>query len=260
MAKTLAASIHGEFHRVQFTPDLLPSDIVGSSIYNPKDANFHFRKGPVFTNVLLADEINRASPRTQSALLEAMSERQATIDGHTYELPEPFIVIATENPIEYHGTYPLPEAQLDRFAMQLILGYPDEDHELEILYSRREVDPLKSIEPVISGEEICKIQEEVKQVEIEKSIGRYIVSLIRATRKDSRIKLGTSPRALLTLSRCAQSLAYVQNRDYVIPDDIKQLAVKVLSHRLVLDNKAKYSGVTSASIIEDIISKLEVPV
>lgn len=260
LAKALAKSISGDFHRVQFTPDLLPADIVGTSIYNPRDACFEFRKGPVFTNILLADEINRASPRTQSALLEAMNESQVTIEGKTYPLIKPFMVIATQNPIEYHGTYPLPEAQLDRFAMQLVLGYPDEENEVEIVYSRKEKDPLDTIEPVIDCEHICKILERVRKVDIEKSVAQYMLSIIRATREDVQLKLGASPRAFISLSRCAQAMASLEGRDYVLPDDVKKLAIPVLTHRLVLDNKAKYSGVKKESVVEGILERIDVPV
>jgi len=260
LAKALAMSIDGRFQRVQFTPDLLPSDITGSSIFNPKDAEFHFRKGPLFANVFLADEINRASPRTQSALLEAMNEGQVTVEGVTYPLPKPFLVIATENPVEYQGTYPLPEAQLDRFAMQLEIGYPNEPDELEILYSRREQDPLDNIQPVIDCNQICSIQEQVRQVNIEESVAHYIVRIIRATRDDMNIRLGASPRAFLTLSRCSQAKAFYENRDYVVPDDVKRLASRVLSHRIVLENKVKYSGARKKDVFRGILNKVEVPV
>jgi MoxR-like ATPase len=259
MAKALALSIDGSFHRIQFTPDLLPYDIIGSPVYNPKDGNFHFRKGPIFTNILLADEINRASPRTQSALLEAMNEGQVTVEAETYHLSQPFLVIATENPIEYHGTYPLPEAQLDRFAMQIILGYPDEKSEMEMLYSRKEKDPILNLKPVINCVQICKLQEEVRKVDIEKSVAAYMVKIIRSTRQDPRIKLGASPRALLTLSRCSQAKAFLAGRNYVIPDDVKTLAVTVLAHRLVLENKAQYSGIKKQSVVLEIVNRLEVP-
>ncbi len=260
MAKALALSIDGSFHRIQFTPDLLPYDIIGSPVYNPKDGNFHFRKGPVFTNILLADEINRASPRTQSALLEAMNEGQVTVEAETYHLSQPFLVIATENPIEYHGTYPLPEAQLDRFAMQIILGYPDEKSEMEMLYSRKDRDPILNLQPVINCAQICKLQEEVKKVDIEKSVAAYMVRIIRSTRQDPRIRLGASPRALLTLSRCSQAKAFLDGRNYVIPDDVKTLAVTVLAHRLVLENKAQYSGIKKQTVISEIVNQIEAPV
>lgn len=260
MAKALAASIHAQFKRVQFTPDLLPSDIIGSAIFNPKESEFVFREGPVFTNILLADEINRASPRTQSALLEAMSERQVSIDGKTYPLPHPFLVIATENPIEYQGTYPLPEAQLDRFAMQIELGYPDETHELEIIYSHRTHDPLHDITPVLTLEDIQTIQQQVKDVKIEHSVAQYLTSLIRATREETRIMLGASPRALITLLRCAQSRAYFNGRDFIIPEDVKSLATVVLAHRVVLENKSRYSGVRARDVIAEVVDSVKVPV
>lgn len=260
LAKALAASIDGVFNRVQFTPDLLPADILGSSIYNQRDANFYFRRGPVFTNILLADEINRASPRTQSALLEAMSEHQVSIDGQAHALPLPFMVIATENPIEYQGTYPLPEAQLDRFAMQLSLGYPEEEDELGILFDRKEHDPAADIGPVLNCAEIILIHEQVKKTGIEKSVAEYMLRLIRATRSDSRVMLGASPRALLILSRCCQANAFIEGRDFVLPDDVKYLAKAVLPHRIMIDNKTKYSGVTPLAVITEIIETTKVPV
>lgn len=260
LAKALALSIDGKFHRVQFTPDLLPSDITGSSIFNPKDSEFHFRQGPIFTNIFLADEINRASPRTQSALLEAMNEAQVTVDGITYKLEQPFLVIATQNPIEYQGTYPLPEAQLDRFAIELEIGYPDEDAELDILYSRQESDPIATLKPVIHCDQICAIQKDVKKVKIEKSIGHYIVRIIRATRDDMRVKLGASPRALLALTKCAQASAFMDGRDYLLPEDVKQLAPSVLSHRIILENKIRYSGVNKREVLMEILNNVEAPV
>ena len=260
LAKALAASIDGIFNRVQFTPDLLPADILGSSIYNPREAGFYFRRGPVFTNILLADEINRASPRTQSALLEAMSEHQVSIDGQAHALPLPFMVIATENPIEYQGTYPLPEAQLDRFAMQLSLGYPDENDELGILFDRKEHDPAADIVPVLNCQDIIQIHELVKKVGLEKSVAEYMLKLIRATRADSRIMLGASPRALLILSRCCQANAFLEGRDFVLPDDVKRLAKVVLPHRIIIDNKTKYSGVSSLAVISEIVDTMKAPV
>lgn len=259
LAKSLAASIDGKFDRIQFTPDLLPSDILGSSIYNPKEGSFYFRQGPVFTNILLADEINRASPRTQSALLECMSERQASIDGKSNKLPSPFLVIATQNPIEYQGTYPLPEAQLDRFAMRLTLGYPDEPFEMELLLDRMEHDPADALKPVINCEEIRLIQQLVRRVEIEKTVAYYMLRVIHATRNEPRFMLGASPRALLLLSRCAQANAFIEGRDYVSPDDVKRLARVVLPHRIILENKAKYSGVTADAIIDEILDNTKVP-
>lgn len=259
LAKALARSIDGVFHRVQFTPDLLPSDIIGSSVYNPKDGSFHFRKGPVFSNILLADEINRASPRTQSALLEAMNEGQVTAEGTTYALARPFLVIATENPVEYYGTYPLPEAQLDRFALQITLGYPDEKSEAEILLARKEKDPLFDISHVINCDQLVEVQELVKKVEIEKSIADYMLAIVRATRNDPKISLGASPRALLTLSRCAQAKAFIAGRSFVLPDDVKTITVNVLAHRIIPDNKAKYSGVSKETIVKDVLERIETP-
>ncbi|MDD5698674.1 MAG: MoxR family ATPase [Victivallaceae bacterium] len=260
LAKALAASIDGKFSRVQFTPDLLPSDILGNSIYNQQKAEFFFRPGPVFANILLADEVNRASPRTQSALLECMSEKQVSIAGTTSVLPDPFVVIATENPIEYQGTYPLPEAQLDRFAMQIALGYPDEVAEMELLADRRTGNPEAGIRAVLNCAETMQLQIAVRQVEVEKTVAYYMLSIIKATRNDTRIMLGASPRALLLLSRCCQAYAFIQGRDYVLPDDVKLLSPPVLAHRLVVENKTKYSGISAVEIIEDLLGKVKVPV
>ncbi len=260
LAKALAGLIKGRFNRVQFTPDLLPTDILGCSIYNPREGTFDFREGPIFTNVLLADEINRASPRTQSALLEAMSEQQVSTEGRTSMLPSPFLVLATENPIEYQGTYPLPEAQLDRFAMQLILGYPEEKHEMEILFSRKENDPLHELVPALGCEEIAEVQKAVRKVAIEESVGLYAVRIIRSTRNDDRIRLGASPRALLALTRCAQAAAWLDDRDFVLPDDIQKMAVPVLAHRLVLENKAEFAGISSADIVTELVKQIKAPV
>jgi len=259
LAKALAASIDGKFSRVQFTPDLLPSDILGNSIYNQQESKFFFRPGPVFANILLADEVNRASPRTQSALLECMSEKQVSIAGKTSMLPDPFMVIATENPVEYQGTYPLPEAQLDRFAMQLELGYPDEDAEMQLLLDRLTNDPGAILEVVLDCDEVAQMQLAVQQVNVEKTVIHYMLSIIKATRHDTRITLGASPRALLLLSRCSQSYAFIQGRDYVLPDDVKTLCPVVLAHRLIIENKTKYSGVSAVEIVEDIIKKTKVP-
>ncbi|MDD3115735.1 MAG: MoxR family ATPase [Victivallaceae bacterium] len=260
LAKALAASLNCQFTRIQFTPDLLPADIIGSSIYNPQDGSFKFRGGPVFSNILLADEINRASPRTQSALLEAMSERQISTEGRTIPLPRPFLVIATENPVEYQGTYQLPEAQLDRFAMQLTLGYPDEENELDMLFGRLSEDPELTIEAVMDTAEVIDLQSAVRQVKVENSVADYMLRLIRATRSDSRITLGASPRALLTLSRCAQAAAFLKKRDFVLPEDVKEIAAVVLPHRLMLDNKSRYSGMTAAQIVSDLLENIKVPV
>lgn len=259
LAKALAASIDGKFSRVQFTPDLLPSDILGNSIYNQQEAKFFFRPGPVFANILLADEVNRASPRTQSALLECMSEKQVSIAGKTSALPDPFMVIATENPVEYQGTYPLPEAQLDRFAMQLELGYPDEESEMQLLFDRLTSNPGESIKAVLSCDDVAQMQVAVQRVAIEKTVVHYMLRIIKATRHDTRITLGASPRALLLLSRCCQSYAFLEGRDYVLPDDVKALCSPVLAHRLVIENKTKYSGISAIEIVENIVSKTKVP-
>lgn len=259
LAKALARSIDVTFHRVQFTPDLLPSDILGASIYNPVDGSFKFRKGPIFANVLLADEINRASPRTQSALLEAMSEGQATIEGTQYDLPQPFLVLATQNPVEFHGTYPLPEAQLDRFLMQLHLGYPDAETEVDILYAQAESLPLDRIEAVLTQEEVLELQRTVRQVRVEESVSRYLVDIVRATRADPRLKLGVSPRGSLMLFRAAQAAALADGRAYVLPDDVQRLASYVLPHRMILTSKAKYGSSSKQDIIAEILQRIRVP-
>jgi MoxR-like ATPase len=256
LAKALAASIRGSFRRVQFTPDLLPTDILGSSIYNPREGTFDFHQGPVFCNILLADEINRASPRTQSSLLEAMSEGQATIEGVTRTLPRPFVVLATQNPIEFHGTYPLPEAQLDRFTMRLALGYPDRDHELAVLEDQRQQHPLERLESVTDLDEVMQAQEAVRQVRVERPISEYILALVQATRDDPRLKLGSSTRGALALYRTAQARAWCEGRDYVLPDDIKALSTEVLAHRVMLDTKSRYSGVSREDLVAEIVGRI----
>ncbi|MFA5504721.1 MAG: MoxR family ATPase [Vulcanimicrobiota bacterium] len=260
LAKALARTIDGGFKRIQFTPDLLPTDILGSSIYNPKEGTFHFEQGPIFTNILLADEINRASPRTQSALLEAMSEQQVTIEGTCHELPVPFAVIATQNPVEYHGTYPLPEAQLDRFTMQISLGYPEPGEEKQILLGQKTQHPLRSLTAVVTLEEVEQARTLVREVGFEEPVVDYLLAIVEASRKEPRLKLGVSPRGSLAMFRAAQALAWASDRDYVRPDDIKQLAVPVLAHRLVLDTKAKYAGVSKAEVVKDLLGSVEVPV
>ncbi|MEQ8853517.1 MoxR family ATPase [Gimesia sp.] len=259
LAKALARSLDVPFNRVQFTPDLLPTDILGSSIYNPVDGTFHFRQGPIFCNILLADEINRASPRTQSALLEAMSESQATIEGVRYELPSPFFVLATQNPVDFHGTYPLPEAQLDRFLIHLQLGYPDAENEMEILFAQSTEHPVDHLERVLNHEEVVQMQEQVKTVHVDQSVARYMIDLVQATRNDPRLKLGVSPRGSLMLFRASQAVAYLKSRTYVLPDDVQQMADYVLAHRLILTSKAKYSSITKMDVVSDIVSKVKVP-
>ena len=259
LAKALARSVDATFHRIQFTPDLLPADILGSSIYNPRDGSFSFRAGPIFCNVLLADEINRASPRTQSALLEAMNEGQATIEGELYPLPSPFLVVATENPVEFHGTYPLPEAQLDRFLVLLDLGYPDEETEVAILYDQAQRHPLDSLESVLTRQHVAEMQQAARRVKVDPSIGRYMVSLVKATRQDERLKLGVSPRGSLMLFRAAQAAAFCAGRDFVLPDDVQRLAPYVLAHRVILTSKARYAGATKPQVIAGVLEQVKVP-
>ncbi len=259
LAKALAKSLALDFHRVQFTPDLLPSDILGTNVYDQRTAAFTFRPGPVFSNILLADEINRASPRTQSALLESMSEHQVTTDGISRSLPPVFMVIATENPIEFQGTYPLPEAQLDRFMMRISLGYPDEASELRLLMDREKADPLESLQPVLTGADLLQIRQTMRKIDMEQSVMGYLVRLLRATREDSRIALGCSPRAVLMLADCARAAALLDNRDYVLPDDIRDLAPVVLSHRIVLSGESRYAGLKASEVLADIIRKVSIP-
>jgi MoxR-like ATPase len=259
LAKAVARAIDVQFHRVQFTPDLLPADILGSSIYNPKEGSFAFRPGPVFCNVLLADEINRASPRTQSALLEAMSESQATIEGQQRDLPRPFLVLATQNPIEFHGTYPLPEAQLDRFLVQLELGYPDAETEVRILHAQALTHPLDDMQTVLSGEDVVQLQSLVRTIHVREVISHYIVGIVRQTREDPRLKLGVSPRGSLMLFRASQAAALASGRDYVLPDDVQRLAPHVLPHRLMLTAKAKYGGASAKEIVAEILQRVKVP-
>lgn len=260
LAKALAKSVDLSFNRVQFTPDLLPADILGSSIYNPVDGQFSFRSGPIFSHVLLADEINRASPRTQSALLEAMSESQATIEGIRHPLPAPFLVLATENPVEFHGTYPLPEAQLDRFLVLINIGYPDAATELEILYSQQSEHPLDRLRPVLTRDELLEMQQQVCEVKVAKNVGRYMIEIVDRTRRDPRLRLGVSPRGTLMLFRASQAAAYLHGRDYVLPDDVQALTAYVLPHRLMLTSQSKYGGATKAEIIADIVKQVPVPV
>jgi MoxR-like ATPase len=260
LSKALAKTIGGDFRRVQFTPDLLPTDILGSSIYNPRDGSFEFRQGPVFANVVLADEINRASPRTQSSLLEAMSEGQATVEGVTYALPRPFLVLATQNPVEFHGTYPLPEAQLDRFSVKLSMGYPARADEAKILEGQRQSHPIDRLQGAIQLEELLEVHKQVGEVKVEPPVLDYLLSLIEGTRNDSRLRLGSSPRGSLALYRVCQAWAFCQGRDYVIPDDLQRMAEPVLAHRLVLDTKTKYSGISKEQIVGELLKQVAVPV
>jgi MoxR-like ATPase len=259
LAKALAKSIDAAFNRIQFTPDLLPGDILGSSIYNPVQGTFSFRPGPVFCNILLADEINRASPRTQSALLEAMNEGQATIEGVRRPLDAPFLVLATQNPVEFHGTYPLPEAQLDRFLVLLELGYPAPDVEVDILYAQAQSHPLEDIGAVLSRQDVLEMQRLVRAVRVEASISRYIVGIVSETRRDKRLKLGASPRGSLMLFRASQAAAFYAGRDYVLPDDVQRLALPVLAHRVILTAESKYGGTAKRDIIREIVERTRVP-
>jgi len=259
LAKALARSFRAAFTRVQFTPDLLPSDILGAQMLNPKEGSFSFQRGPVFTNVLLADEINRASPRTQSALLEAMSEAQATVDGVTHPLPSPFFVIATQNPVDYQGTYPLPEAQLDRFLLRIGVGYPPPEDELQMLYARQRKDPLAAVEAVASTEDLLAMQAEVREVEVKEPVGRYLLRLVAATREHRDVALGVSPRGALALFRAAQARALLRGRRYASPEDVQALAGPVLAHRLVLTTQARYGGATAEAVVGRIVDEVGVP-
>jgi MoxR-like ATPase len=259
LAKAIARVFQVEFSRVQFTPDLLPADIIGSPVLDPRSGSFSFHKGPVFTHVLLADEINRASPRTQSALLEAMSEAQVTADGTTYRLAPPFFVFATQNPHEFSGTYPLPEAQLDRFLVRVGLGYPSEPAELDMLYARQSRDPLDGLEPIATRDDLLAMQAAVRDVEVKPAVGRYLLSLVTATRGHSDVVLGASPRGALALFRATQAHAYAHGRAYVTPDDVQRLATPVLGHRLALTPEARYGGRGAARVLDDVVRNLRVP-
>jgi MoxR-like ATPase len=259
LAKALAKSISAEYRRIQFTPDLLPTDIVGVSIFDQRDHDFHFHAGPVFTNILLADEINRASPRTQSALLEAMGESQVSIDGQVKKLDELFFVIATQNPIEYHGTYPLPEAQMDRFAVRFSLGYVSEDQEMDILSEQTIRHPIESIEACVSRDDVIELKSQIAAVRISPEIKRYIVSLIRKTRSTAGIALGASPRASLTMMKISQALAMYDGMEFVTPDHIQELALPVISHRLMYDSQTRFSGINGEDIINEIVNSIPAP-
>ena len=257
LAKALAASLDADFNRIQFTPDLLPADITGLDIYNQKSGQFEFTKGPVFTNILLADEINRATPRTQSGLLECMEERQVTVDGQTHTLDEPFFLIATQNPVETAGTYPLPEAQLDRFMMQIKMGYPTVAEELQIINRYISHDPLEDLLPVCSKNDLFKMKEMVKEVFVHDSVKEYITHLVEATRKHPMLVLGVNPRGTLALLKCTQAYAAIMGRDYVTPDDVKALCTSVFSHRLLSYSTDR--NTTVSRILSEILSSVEVP-
>ena len=260
LAKSLARSLDVEFSRLQFTPDLLPSDVTGVNVFNQRTNEFEFRPGPVFAHVLLVDEINRASPKTQAALLEAMQETQVTIDGETYQLDRPFMVIATQNPIEYEGTYPLPEAQLDRFSMRLALGYPPLADEARMLAEQTTEPPLESLVPVATQAEVTAAIEEARSLFVEESLNRYVVALLRHTRGSTRLALGASPRSGIALLRVAKARALSEGRDFVLPDDVKAIAGPVLAHRLILAPEARSAGLTAEEIVAEAVEQTPVPV
>jgi MoxR-like ATPase len=260
LAKALARSLDASFSRLQFTPDLLPSDVTGVNVFNQRSNEFEFRPGPVFANILLVDEINRASPKTQSALLECMQENQVTIDGTTYELARPFMVLATQNPIEYEGTYPLPEAQLDRFTMRLSIGYPPLPEEARMLTEQTSDPPLNSLEPVTTAAAIHAVIEEAAAIYVEESLNRYVVALLRQTRGDERLYLGASPRAGIALLRVAKARALAAGREYLLPDDVQAVAETVLAHRLLLAPEARSAGLSGATVVREALEKTPVPV
>jgi MoxR-like ATPase len=259
LARSLATSIGGRFERIQFTPDMLPSDVTGVSIYNQKTQEFEFRPGPIIAQIVLTDEINRATPKTQSALLEAMEERQITVDGVTHVLDRPFLVMATQNPIEYEGTFPLPEAQLDRFLMRISLGYPDAEQEIDILDAQQYHHPIEDLDQVIDVEELLWGQGQIRDMYIDPLIKEYIVNLVNATRQHPDIYLGASPRGSLALYRTCQARAVIQGRDYVIPDDVKALAEVTLAHRLIVSPSARIKDVDPRSVVAEILDTLPVP-
>ncbi len=259
LAKALAASIGAKFARVQFTPDLLPSDILGVSVFNQRDQSFEFREGPVFTCILLADEINRASPRTQSALLEVMAEGQVSVEGRTHAMDELFFVVATQNPVEFRGTYPLPEAQMDRFALCLALGYVDADTEVAVLSAQDLAHPLEAIRAVASREEVLALTQAARRVRVSDELKHYIVELVRRTRSAPQVLLGCGPRASISLAQTAKALALFDGEDFVRPEHVQELAVPTLAHRMVLDPQARFAGVTAQSLVADILREVKVP-
>jgi MoxR-like ATPase len=260
MAKTLARSMGGTFRRIQFTPDLLPADVTGFSVYDQKSGDFVFHPGPVMCNVLLADEINRTIPRTQAGLLESMGEFQVTVDGQTIELPKPFFVIATQNPIEMDGTFPLPEAQLDRFLMRIDLGYPTREEEILILERFQEEDPLESLVPVISPERVTELQSLRGEISVSPAVRQYIADIVAATRSHPKVRFGVSPRGALGIMRAAQAIAGLRSRDFVLPDDIKELAQPVLEHRLILSHEERTRGATARAVLQEVMETVPVPV
>jgi MoxR-like ATPase len=256
LARSIAVSLGGKFKRLQCTPDLLPNDVTGVSVYNQKDSCFEFHPGPIFVNILLVDEINRATPRTQSSLLEAMQEQQVTVDGITYQLPRPFLVLATENPIEYEGTFPLPEAQLDRFLMRLSMGYPSHDDERLLLNQLRREHPINFLQPIGDDTPLADLQRQVWEIHVDDSLHDYIVRLANATRINSELSLGASPRASLALFRASQAFAAIKGRDHVIPDDIQQLAPAILTHRLVLSPESELRGRSTQAVLQEVLTQV----
>ena len=259
LARSIAKSIGGTFRRIQFTPDLLPSDITGVSVFNQKTGDFDYRAGPIVAQVVLADEINRASPKTQAALLECMEEHQITVDGITHPMPEPFIVMATQNPIEYEGTFPLPETELDRFLVRITLGYPDTETEINVLEAQRHTHPIDSVEQVISEEELRSLQEAVKDIHVEDAVREYVVSVVSATRTHPSLYLGASPRGSLALFRLSQARALLDGREHALPDDVKALALPALGHRIILNSSARIEGATAADCIAQVLEQTPVP-
>ncbi|MER3429203.1 MAG: ATPase [Pyrinomonas sp.] len=263
LAQALARSLDLSFQRIQFTSDLLPSDLIGLSVYNERSSEFEFKRGPVFAHVVLADEINRTTPKTQSALLEAMAEGHVTVEGVTYPLPRPFIVVATQNPIEHHGTYPLPESQLDRFMLRVRIGYPEPEVERRILRERTQSDPLASLRPVMNGEEVLELQRVVAQVRVDDALVDYLLRIVEATRRSEMLDLGVSPRGTLALFRAAQALALTEHRSYCLPDDIKRLVMPVFAHRLVVNSRFSSSmrrSEEAEAVLREIIKTVAVPV
>jgi MoxR-like ATPase len=259
LALALAKSISGDFKRIQFTPDLLPSDVTGGFVYSPKSGDFDFKKGPVFTNILLADEINRTTPRTQSALLEAMQEYKVSLEGETFNLPKPFMVMATQNPIEYQGTYPLPEAQIDRFLMKIGIGYLNQEEEVRVISCQKKKHPIEELGAVLDLEQVLALQEEVKKIEVSASVLEYIVKLVALTRQRDEVKLGASPRASIALMKASSAWALMEGRDYVIPDDIAKLLPLVLKHRIILQPKALISEMTPDFVISELLKTTSIP-
>ena len=258
LAKAIARSLGCSFRRIQFTPDLLPSDVTGVSIFNQRTNTFEFRPGPIMSQIVLADEINRATPKTQSALLESMEEHQVTVDGVTYQLPDPFLVMATQNPIEFEGTFPLPEAQLDRFFIRLQLGYPKDREEIAILDAQRVIHPLETIEQVLSAEELIQAQRAAKEIHIADQLKAYVVAVVNATRSHPDVYLGASPRGSLALARASQALALLQGRDFILPDDVKRLAAPTLAHRLILQPQARLKDLAATTVIAEVLASVPV--